>query len=83
MNLELFNSEDSVKSLTDKAKDWKHILSLKKLHIGGFLQIQGNKIIESTLVETLVIHPMSKISELLLKTPQFKDSLTVLQDKMK
>lgn len=57
MNIDLLYDEESMNHLIERAKRWKNLLPLKKLHIGGFTN--GNNSTEKTLIQVLIIQPMN------------------------
>lgn len=57
IDISLKSVEESKELLKSKADKWTKPLSLTKVHIGGF---SGDIIdVDTTLIEILVIHPMS------------------------
>lgn len=68
LNLDIFYDEKSMISLKQNADGWRNEITIKNLHLGGFKNDYKNS--ESILFEVLIIHPKSRIIELLLKTPK-------------
>lgn len=63
---DLVDDDESKNSLKEKANGWSKLLTLKKLHFGQFYSSTTSF---TSMIEILVIHPMSSIQELFLHSP--------------